>query len=143
MRVVVTDVAEADVGGVRVGDPVDLTVPAFSGRRFSGTVTSVPLMATTGSTTYAVQVTVSGSPRQLLPGMTANVVIITAQARNVTVVPATAIHATTAGTFVDTLDRHNRIARVRVRTGIGDSQYTQILAGLRPGQLILLRQPIG
>jgi multidrug efflux pump subunit AcrA (membrane-fusion protein) len=144
-RVVTANVAEADIGSVRIGDPADLTVSAYPGKSFSGRVTSLPFLASTGTggITYPVQVTVDGLAQDLLPGMTANLTIVTAQARNATIVPNTAIMTTAAGQFVDTLDRHNLIAQVRVRTGIGDASYTQILTGLSPGQRILLPQPAG
>jgi HlyD family secretion protein len=105
-----------------------------------GKVTSVPFLASTGSSsvTYPVQVAVDGPARDLLPGMTANLTIVTAQVFNVPVVPITAVHATATGTFVDSVDQHNRVAQVRVRIGIGDSISSQILAGLSLGQRILL-----
>jgi multidrug efflux pump subunit AcrA (membrane-fusion protein) len=73
--------------------------------------------------------------------MAANVTIVTAQARNVPVVPNAAIQRTASGAFVNSLDLHNRLVRVPVRMGIHDAAYTQILAGLQPGQRILLPQP--
>ena len=46
---VVANIKETQVGGIRVGDPVRITVDAFRGRVFRGQVES--LGATTGSTT--------------------------------------------------------------------------------------------
>jgi multidrug efflux pump subunit AcrA (membrane-fusion protein) len=134
------NVAEADIGSVSVGDPVDLTVSAFPGKRFTGKVTTMPFTATTATTvtTYPVQVTIDGPARELLSGMSAEVTIVTAHVHNVPVVPNAAIQTTAGGRFVRTLDPGNRIRRVRVRTGISDANSTQILAGLSPGRRILL-----
>jgi multidrug efflux pump subunit AcrA (membrane-fusion protein) len=142
-REVTANVAEGDIGSVRVGDLAELTVEAYPGESFVGTVTSLPLQASTGSggTTYPVQVTVDGTAQELLPGMTAAVSIVTAQAANALLVPNDAVRTTASGKFVDALDRHNRVTRVPVRTGISDASYTQILAGLGPGQRILRLQP--
>jgi hypothetical protein len=141
--VVTANVAEADIGSIRVGDPVDLTVSAYPGKTLTGRVASLPFLGSTGAsgTTYPVQVSVEGPAQGLLPGMAANVTIVTAQASDVPMVPNSAIQTTAAGRFVDTLDRQNRIVRVPVRTGISDAAYTQILAGLSPGQRILLSRP--
>jgi len=105
----------------------------------------MPLMATTSSnvTTYPVNVTVSGAAQDLLPGMTANLTIVTAREQNVTVVPTTAIQTTSFGSYVVALDTHNQIVRMPVQTGISDLNNTEILAGLAAGQRIVVPQVSG
>jgi multidrug efflux pump subunit AcrA (membrane-fusion protein) len=139
-RVVVASVAEADIGSIKVGDPVALTFNAYPGKIYTGTVTGLPLMATTSSnvTTYPVNVTVNGPAQELLPGMTASLTIVTARAQNVTVVPTTAVQTTSFGSYVVALNSHNQIVRLPVQTGISDLNNTQILSGLTPGQRIVV-----
>ena len=81
---IVANVNEADVGKVATGQSVTFTVSAFTGRRFRGTITSMSPLGQTTSTvvTYPVTIQVNMSALQganLLPGMTANVTITTAQ----------------------------------------------------------------
>jgi multidrug efflux pump subunit AcrA (membrane-fusion protein) len=102
-------------------------------------------MATTSSnvTTYPVNVTVTGQAQELLPGMTANLTIVTARAQNVTVVPTAAVQTTSFGSYVVTLNSHNQSVRTPVQTGLSDLTNTQILSGLTPGQRIILPKVSG
>ncbi|HEV2235672.1 MAG TPA: efflux RND transporter periplasmic adaptor subunit, partial [Ktedonobacterales bacterium] len=93
---VTADVNEADIGKIAAGQRVTFTVSAYGTRRFTGVVTTVsPLGTSTSSVvTYPVTSSVDATDLQgvrLLPAMTANVTIVTAQRTGVLLVPATAI----------------------------------------------------
>lgn len=72
---------EADIGRVKAGQSATFTVDAFPGRNFSGEVKQVRKSATVVSNvvSYTVVVSASNPDLSLLPGMTANVRIVTAQ----------------------------------------------------------------
>lgn len=76
-----TSIDEADVGRVQLGQPASFTVDAFPGRTFHGEVRQVRKAATVVSNvvTYTVIVSAANADLTLLPGMTANVRIVTAQ----------------------------------------------------------------
>ena len=76
-----TSIDEADVGRIQTGQKATFTVDAFSGRSFSGEVKQVRKAATVVSNvvTYTVVVSAANPDLNLLPGMTANVRIVTAQ----------------------------------------------------------------
>jgi len=79
------NVAEADVGGVEVGQDVEFTVDAFPYRTFHGKVTQVrnsPLTVQ-NVVTYDTVIEVANPDLKLKPGMTANVSIILARRENV------------------------------------------------------------
>ena len=100
---------EADVGEVSIGQKADFTVDAFPGRTFPATITRVDLgsnltvsaatassSSSTGASTtstsgqvvsYAADLTVANPSLQLRPGMTATADIVTADKRNVLLVP--------------------------------------------------------
>ncbi|MBB3473039.1 efflux RND transporter periplasmic adaptor subunit [Sphingomonas sp. BK345] len=99
---------EADVGEVQVGQKANFTVDAFPGRSFPATITRVDLgsnltvssatasssssTSSTSSTSgqvvsYAADLTVANPTLQLRPGMTATADIVTADKRNVLLVP--------------------------------------------------------
>jgi HlyD family secretion protein len=67
-------VNEADIGHVRVGQPVKFTCDAFPGETFNGTVGLVRLNATMTNNvvTYTVEVLTDNSNGKLLPYLTAN-----------------------------------------------------------------------
>src|SRR5213083_988143 len=80
-----SNVAEADVGTVQVGQDVDFTVDAFPMRTFHGKVVQVRNAPITvqNVVTYDTVIGVSNPELKLKPGMTANVSIIVAHKDNV------------------------------------------------------------
>jgi len=74
-----TSIDEADVGRMRVGQRATFTVDAFPGRTFNGEVRQVRKSAQTvqNVVTYTVLVSAANPDGQLMPGMTANVRIVT------------------------------------------------------------------
>lgn len=78
---VIADVDEADIGGVKEGQRVTFTVDAFPDDTFSGDVTQVRKEATTESNvvTYEVVISAPNKDQKLLPGLTANVTVFTAE----------------------------------------------------------------
>jgi HlyD family secretion protein len=76
-----TAIDEADVGRLQVGQEANFTVDAFPGKRFKGQVMQVRKAAQVVSNVVSYTVVVSAANPELilLPGMTANVRIVTAQ----------------------------------------------------------------
>jgi HlyD family secretion protein len=74
-----TSIDEADVGRIRVGQRASFTVDAFPGRSFNGEVKQVRKSAQNvqNVVTYTVLITANNDNGQLMPGMTANVRIVT------------------------------------------------------------------
>ena len=74
-----TSIDEADVGRIRLGQRATFTVDAFPGRTFGGEVRQVRKSAQTvqNVVTYTVLVSAANPEGQLMPGMTANVRIVT------------------------------------------------------------------
>jgi len=140
---VAASVDESDVSRVREGQPVVVTVDAYPGERFRGTVAQVRLQATVVSnvTTYAAIVDLPNRDLKLKPGMTANVEIETARRDNVLRVPASALRfKPTAEIFAalkqPELQANGDAARVRaVRTGAPDAVRTPAAAPTSRAQL--------
>jgi HlyD family secretion protein len=88
-----TSFAEADIGSIRVDQPVRFTVDAFPNRSFNGKVKQLRLNPTTTQNvvTYNVVVEVENPDQVLLPGMTAYVSIVVAQKKDVLTVPNAAL----------------------------------------------------
>ncbi|MDP1733812.1 MAG: efflux RND transporter periplasmic adaptor subunit [Sulfuritalea sp.] len=95
-----TSIDEADVGRIRVGQKASFTVDAFAGRNFEGEVKQVRKAATVVSNvvTYTVVVSAANPELTLLPGMTANVRIITAQKEKALKIPNAALRFRPPGT---------------------------------------------
>src|SRR5690349_12935545 len=92
-------VDEADIGRVRLDDRTTFTVDAFSGQTFTGTVTQIRKAAQVvqNVVTYTVVVSVDNPGGKLLPGMTANVKMITSEKPSVLKVSNAALRFRPAG----------------------------------------------
>jgi HlyD family secretion protein len=87
------NVAEADIGGVEVGQDVNFTVDAFPSQRFHGRVVQVRNSPVTvqNVVTYDTIIEVANPDLKLKPGMTANVSIVVANREGVLTVPNAAL----------------------------------------------------
>src|SRR5207249_2654350 len=92
-------VDEADIGRVRLEDRATFTVDAFSGQTFMGSVTQIRKAAQVvqNVVTYTVVVAVDNPGGRLLPGMTANVKMITSEKPSVLKVANSALRFRPAG----------------------------------------------
>jgi HlyD family secretion protein len=88
-----TSIDEADVGRVQIGQRATFTVDAFPGRQFNGQVKSVRKAAQNvqNVVTYIAIVSANNERGELLPGMTANVRIVTDTRDSVVKVPNAAL----------------------------------------------------
>ena len=90
---------EADVGRIRTGQKANFTVDAFPGQTFEGDVRQVRKAAqnVANVVTYVAVVGFQNSGGRLLPGMTANVRIVTDQRDDVLKVPNAALRVRIPG----------------------------------------------
>ncbi len=130
----------ADLAELAVGQHATV-VPDATGKAVAGTVTSIGLVATTSSsgvTTYPVTVTIApGTGLSERTGDQASVAIVVGHATAVTVVPTSAVHRVGAVRTVD-VDTAGRVSLVRITTGVVGARWTQVTAGLRQGQQVVL-----
>jgi HlyD family secretion protein len=156
------DVDEADVGSVREGERVRFDVESFPEEIFFGRVIQVRYGPTEdqGIVTYTAVVEVDNSEAKLMPGMTATVSILTAEAKNVLRVPNAALRfkpavssrpsrkpvenfgqKQAAGkrvTFVWVQGAKGKLTQVLIQTGITDNVYTEVVSGdLKEGDRIV------
>src|SRR6184192_3511891 len=157
-----SNVAEADVGVLEVGQDVDFTVDAFPMRTFHGKVVQVRNAPITvqNVVTYDTVIGVSNPDLKLKPGMTANVSIIAARKDNVLQIKNAALRyrPTEAGaTEMGSRSPSSRGGRgssgrerttsertvyvlsgsrptpVQIKTGISDGVVTEVVEGLKGG----------
>ena len=157
-----SNVAEADVGMVQVGQDVDFTVDAFPTQTFHGKVVQVRNAPITvqNVVTYDTVIGVSNPHLKLKPGMTANVSIIVARKDNVLQIKNAALRyrpAEGASAEVGTksppsaggrgMGRReqktsertvyvlsgSRLTPVQIKTGISDGIVTEVVEGLKEG----------
>ncbi len=130
-------VSELQVTQVKKGQSVQITTPGLSGKTFTGMVTAVNTVGQSGSglSTFDVTIAVDGKG-DLLPGMTADADIITAQAVGTLLVPVEAVLQQSGGDEVEVL-AGGQVSTVPVKVGLVNSDEAQILSGLSPGQTVV------
>jgi HlyD family secretion protein len=98
-----TSIDEADVGRIRPGQRATFTVDAFPGRTFNGEVKTVRKAPQNAQNvvTYIAIVSANNDRNELLPGMTANVRVVTDVRDAVLKVPNGALRFRPAGTAPD------------------------------------------
>jgi len=142
-------VSEADIGKVQVGQMVNYSLDGYPNDTFKGKVTQVRISPTTVSNvvTYTVIVIVDNDDGKLKPGMTANVSIITNTKEHALCVDNAAMRFTpkeiTKGKkFKEQgiwLLVKNKPTRVNIKTGITDSDYTEILSNeIKEGDEVII-----
>ena len=94
-----TSVDEADIGRIKLDDRATFTVDAFPGETFTGTVNQIRKAAQVvqNVVTYTVVVAVMNPAGKLVPGMTANVKLVTAEKPSVLKIPNSALRFRPAG----------------------------------------------
>jgi HlyD family secretion protein len=161
-----SNVAEADVGVVQVGQDVDFTVDAFPTQTFHGKVVQVRNAPITvqNVVTYDTVIGVSNPDLKLKPGMTANVSIIIARKDNVLQIKNAALRYRPAEAPAAEMGSRSRaqaggrgMARheqstsertvyvlsgshpkpVQIKTGISDGVATEVVEGLKEGDRVV------
>ena len=135
MMKIETSVSEADIGKVKEGQEVEYTLDGYPDSIFKGKVTQVRLSPKTESNvvTYTVIIEVDNDEGKLMPGMTANVSIITSREDDVLTVPNSALKFTLKdnkqkyeqkGIWID---KGGKPERITIQTGLSDDTHTQII----------------
>jgi HlyD family secretion protein len=147
-----TNVSESDIGDVRLGQPVDFTVDAYTTKNFRGDVAQVRQAPITvqNVVTYDVVVSVPNPELLLMPGMTANITIVTDRRDNVIRVPQRALafsphHPSSSANIGQGwrgsrvwLESAGKLRPVRITRGLDDGNYVEVVNGdIKPGDLVV------
>ena len=160
-----TNVDEADIGMVQVGQDAKFTVDAFPDDLFEGKVSEIRMapIIFQNVVTYDTIINVDNSSLKLKPGMTANTSILVARVENVLKVPNVALRYTPSeilkgeGDKKAIVDRKfpkkislhiwvlekGKLKQVDVKPGIGDDGFTEILEGdVKEGQEVVIGETL-
>lgn len=164
-------VDESDIGRIKPGMPVRITVDAFPNRNFEGEVLRIGADAVLEQnvTTFPVLVRIQNKERLLKPGMNADVDVRIDEQPNTLAVPNTALRdrsdvvaaSELVGVPADSLAaqlralelddrdlvaftvRNGDIRLAAVRTGITDFDYSAVESGLAEGDSVLILPTAG
>jgi HlyD family secretion protein len=133
-------VSETDIGKVLVGDKASMTLDAFPGETFTGSVFYIAPAETNigGVISYQVKISFDKSDPRLKSGLTANIDIETKHKDQVLILPQYAILQNDQGTFVETLDSNKKIKQNPVTLGIVDEKgNVEVISGVTEGEEVL------
>src|SRR3984893_8623676 len=127
------DVAERDLGAVKVGDAVEVKVSAFPGRVFAGRVTYIPDQIESATGMAKVRCEVPNLDGSLRVNMFATVTILSPQGGDAVLAPSSSLQEVNGQSvvFIPTGDR--QFAWRAVHTGLVANGKTQITSGLAAG----------
>ena len=133
-------VDEADILSLEVGQQAEVTIESVGENHFDGTVTEVDRTANSsgGVTTYSAEITFA-KEKGMLSGMSADAIVNIQGDENVLIVPADAIHRTSAGAFVYTsYDEETKTfgGNTPVEVGISNDDYAEIRSGIEEGTTV-------
>jgi len=138
-------VDESDIGKVYMGQAARIKVESFKDKTFLGKVTKIaPLgVEKDNVTTFEVRVSIDNPGGELKANMTANAEILLEEHKNVLTVPEQAVlydKDRNASVEVPDSKQKNGRRKIEIKAGISNGTKTEILAGLNPGDTVILQQ---
>jgi HlyD family secretion protein len=138
-------VDESDIGKVYMGQAARIKVESFKDKTFLGKVTKIaPLgVEKDNVTTFEVRVSIDNPGGELKANMTANAEILLEEHKNVLTVPEQAVlYDKDRNASVEVPDPKAKMGRrkVEIKAGISNGTKTEVLAGLKSGDTVILQQ---
>jgi len=146
---------EVDAAKVKLGQKVTLTFDAVPDASAVGEVTDIDTLGTVsqGVVSYAVEIAFSAGDARIKPGMSVSAAIVTGVKQDVLTVPVSAVKFRGDASYVEVFD--GTVPSVAngqsfpsavppreqaVETGISNDTETEIVSGLKEGDLVVVRE---
>src|SRR4030042_1159192 len=138
------EVAETDIGKVKVNLPARITSETYKDKVFNGKVYKIAPLGKEKEnvTSFEVRVSVDNPEGLLLANMSANAELILEEHKNVLTVPEGAIfYAEKRQTFVEVPDPGSETGRKRVpvKIDIATGTKAEVVSGLKEGDKVILQ----
>jgi len=133
------EVYEKDLGRIRVGQPASITVDTYPGERFTGRITYIADFLDPQTRTARVRCDVPNSDTRLKLDMFASVQLPTTFSRRAMAVPQGALQQLDGKTVVFVRKNPTAFEVRTVKTGNIVLNQTEILEGLKPGEMIVVQ----
>ncbi len=135
-------VNEVEIGQVKVGQPVFLSVDAYPNQVLNGKVTFISPVgkSTQGVVTYRVRVEIEPTDLPLLPDMTITARINVGRGAKSLLVPLLALHSDARGNYVEVLQPDGTPRKVYVQVGQQSNAMVEVKGNLHSGDKVVLPQ---
>ena len=138
----VIPVPESYVRFIRIGDPVEVRVPALN-RSFPGKVARFSVDVKEDTRTMHTEVDVPNPNGVLIPGMYAEAALTLERKNNVLAIPLQALSQENNSSAVYLADASRKIEVRPVTTGLQTSSYVEILSGAAEGDQVVISDRSG
>ncbi len=139
---IVVNIYEEDVVRLNIGNSVDISLIAFPQQIFKGKLVTIDpaQKLIEGVVYYEVKIVFAEEvPKEIKPGMTADVIIKTASKENVLVMPKDAIQKKDGKTIVQ-ISSHGKISDREIKIGLqGSNNMVEVISGLKEGEEVILK----
>jgi membrane fusion protein (multidrug efflux system) len=126
---IIINILEQDIPRVTMGLEASVSVDAFPGKKFTGTVSKFSQAVDLATRTMAVEVDIPNPGHLLAPGMFATVSLNVGQKNDALTLPTQALLKDDQGLYVY-IARQDTARRARVTAGSEQNSRTEILSGL-------------
>ncbi|QHI73131.1 efflux RND transporter periplasmic adaptor subunit [Aminipila terrae] len=133
-----TNVAEYIVNDLKVGDTVDVYIASLGKQAYKGVIDAISPAPASGNLTYPVKISISDNTGAIKAGMFAEIRIISEEKNNTLCVPSDSVIMKEGTAVVVTLGKGNTPKYNKVKTGIDNGDYVEILSGLKEGDTIVI-----
>ena len=133
------NVREADAGVIRLGQTVEVRVPAYPARAFKARVTYVAALVDPVTHRLPVRAEIDNHDAALKPEMFANFRILTSETTDSPAVPESAVVYEGDAAHVWVLSADGLLSFRAIRTGRNDDGLVEVLDGLKPGERIVTK----
>lgn len=144
-----TEIAEADVAEVKAGMPVTFTLLGKNSKTYQGKLDKIDpapkeisdddTFSSDDAVYYYGDINVKNPNGLLRYGMTATVTINVSDAKNVLIVPMTALNDAADGkTTVQVMDASGKVHSQAVTVGLEDGVHVEIKSGLKEGEKVVI-----
>ncbi len=138
---VLATVAQEEVIAVRPGQSVQLAFDALPGESYTGQVARiVPKNVSSQLVKYEVYISMDETPTGLLPGMTADVEITTAERQDVLVLPRRSVHAQENSAVPVPVLESGQVVTYTVEIGLVGDLNVEVLSGLQEGDQVVVKR---
>ncbi|MCG3204161.1 MAG: Multidrug resistance protein MdtA [Elusimicrobia bacterium] len=139
--VVKVGIIEKQVDKVSPGQKILVSVDAYPGNIFEGTIESIsPIIGGEGKT-FEITAKIPNADSLLLPGMFARTRVITYEADDAISVPSDALIKSQTGFQLFVVNKDNVAEARDVQIGYSSTENTQVTAGIAPGEIVIIQKP--
>jgi HlyD family secretion protein len=133
-----TNVPEAQINRIKLGDQVEVSVKSISEQPFTGKIYAIAPAVDSTTLNYPVKIQVVNPQNQLKSGMFATVKLTLDQAERVLAVPLAALGEEAGRKYVFTVNRGVAVKRM-IKTGLSDDQMVQVIEGLSENEAVAVK----